>query len=181
MEKRQTILLLIWKNESFLWERDCFEKLNSKRGLCGDSGPCYVCTQGFVWEAERKWPTEGIVWTSSASGRALASLLPKYTKNTQTSHWSSRHQHPHVFIMTPIIWSCADNFIQSLQCTIFYIQILLSIWQHLILFVFLVHREWIYLTIVTAWHFYKHPHWSESAILSFLFLLTNVLMVSRFG
>ena len=54
--------------------------------------------------------------------------------------------------------------------------------QHLILAVFVVYGEWVNLVIVSAWHyrFYEHPYCTDRDILLFL-LLTNVLIVSRFG
>ena len=54
--------------------------------------------------------------------------------------------------------------------------------SHLILAVFVVYGEWVNLAIANAWHFYKPILTVPTAIyILFLFLLTNVLIVSRFG
>ena len=50
-----------------------------------------------------------------------------------------------------------------------------------ILAIFVVYREWVNLATVGAWHFYEHLYCTDSDILSLLFLLTNVLIVSCFG
>ena len=56
--------------------------------------------------------------------------------------------------------------------------IILSIMLCLLLAIFVDHGEWVNLGIVSAWHrFYEHPYCTDSNIL-FLFLLTNVLIVS---
>jgi hypothetical protein len=44
----------------------------------------------------------------------------------------------------------------------------------------LSYGEWVNLVIVSAW-FYEHPHCTDSDILLFFFLLTNVRILSRFG
>ena len=47
--------------------------------------------------------------------------------------------------------------------------------------IFDVYGEWVNLVIVSSWHLvYEHPYCANSDIL-FIFLLTNVLIVSRFG
>ena len=117
MEERQTILAFIWKTESSLWEWEVEEQ--NLQGVSVVSGPL-LCPQG-VGEPE----TQRAVWALTASSRALASPLPECTKKRKQAN--SPHQLPHICIMTTVIWSSADTFIQSLQCTVFYIQIVLSI------------------------------------------------------
>ena len=61
-----------------------------------------------------------------------------------------------------------------------HLKIVLGIVKHLILAIFVVYGEWVNLVIVSAWH-NEHPYCTYSDILLVLFLLTNVLIVSRFG
>ena len=57
-----------------------------------------------------------------------------------------------------------------------------SIEPCLILAISVVYGEWVNLVIVSAWHlFYEHRYCTDSDLLLFLFLLTNVPIVSRFG
>ena len=59
-------------------------------------------------------------------------------------------------------------------------KMVLNIVEHFILAIFVVYREWVTLLIVCAWHLlYEHPY--DSNTILFLFLLTNVLILSRFG
>ena len=44
-----------------------------------------------------------------------------------------------------------------------------------------VYREWVNLVTVSACWFCEHPYRTDRGILLFLFLLTNVLIVNRFG
>ena len=59
-------------------------------------------------------------------------------------------------------------------CTFWHVKIVLGIVLHLILAISVVIGEWVNLTFVSA-----QPYFIECNIL-FIFLLTNVLIVSRF-
>ena len=59
----------------------------------------------------------------------------------------------------------------------------LSMVKHLILAISVVYGKWVNLVIVIAWHLVlcTNSYCTNSDVLWFLFLLTNVLIVSHFG
>ena len=66
------------------------------------------------------------------------------------------------------------------MCTSWHLKIVLRIVWHLILAVFVEHRERVNLVIDSAGtRLYKHPFCTDGDILLFLFLLKNVLNVSK--